>query len=1028
MSVHRLGPYSLLRRAGHGATGVVWEAVDAVGRQVAVKLVHAHGHADDVRRELLTHASLRHPQLVELLDAGEVPPEGLDDTPGGTPFLVTEWATGTLRDGITSADLVEVLDDILAGLAYLHARGLVHGDLKPSNVLRIEGGDRLKRWVLADFGIAHAAGTEALGGTLRYLAPEAFGARARPGPAADLYAAGVIGWMLATGHSPHQTTERSDWARVHRQGVLPPFDPVVPVPEGLASWLGRLLAPSPDARVAHAADARHELRSLASPSGAAAVLPEADDETLFTAPQASLAVPMPPPSRTTEPSATHPRPRPFPRPEEITSHRGKARARTSALAPLRSPDFVGRDHELQILWAELERADAEARVVHVHGPGGIGATALVDAFATRAAELGAAVRVDDLTDGGGLGAGLARALHVHPLDEAELDDRLAHLLPRRSRAERAGLRREIQGEGHASDGAWQAVLAALARGRRLLWILDDAAHQPHDAARMQAMAPQGVLRVLVRPGAEIGPPSRRLDLAPLGPQSTADLVESLLPVGPGTVVSLVQRAQGHPATATALALAAIGPAGEVDRTTVERASLASAADATLSRARATARAAGADPAHLLHAAALYDPTIPSFLCVWGAPPSALARLEREGLARRRGEALWLHPLLVDASRSSLSSDDHRRILSRLGEDAPAATRAWHQHRSHAPEPAAATWLTHAQGLANRGRVHAQLAALDEAERSLRVLGPDAPGWSTLWQLRAHGLALRGDRDGSEAAAQRALATACTPTDQVQARRRLAVARSRLRDLDGATELLREALTFPAPDELLALAAIDLGSIRTRQGSAEEARSLLEALNPSQLAPQVRASYAVLHKQIDRHTVGFSQQTLARLDVALSDDLDHPLWRGILLSERGDVLQELGSLDAASDSFTAGERQLEQAGAEVFSIAAGCNRCQALCLAGRASEAAPALASLVQRARATPAGGTLQIALSVRALTHGLLGALHDARGDLAEVRTLIEATAPDRDIDRTLLRLRELVPTLAPDVDNVRQSWSADAS
>jgi serine/threonine-protein kinase len=167
---------------------IVYAAVDTeMGRRVALKVLAAHLAGDPAfrkrfLREARIAASLSHPNLVRVYDI---------DVHDGQPCIVMELLEGgTLEGGrLTAAEGAQVAD----GLAYAHARGVVHRDLKPGNLLRTSEGT-VK---IADFGIARAVeetrvtqiGTVL--GTLRYLAPEQAEGR-DAGPEADVFSLGVV--------------------------------------------------------------------------------------------------------------------------------------------------------------------------------------------------------------------------------------------------------------------------------------------------------------------------------------------------------------------------------------------------------------------------------------------------------------------------------------------------------------------------------------------------------------------------------------------------------------------------------------------------------------------------------------------------------------------------------------------------------------------------------------------------------------------------------------------------------------------
>jgi tRNA A-37 threonylcarbamoyl transferase component Bud32 len=195
--------FRLLREIGRGATATVYLARDeALDLPVALKILHPQladaRRSDALRRffaEARLAAAIRHPGAVAIYDVDEA-----------AHALAMEWiAGGTLRTrlrenagGLPAAELTATARGLLATLAYLHGRGIVHGDLKPSNLLLRAPGEV----VIADFGAAEligAAPTNAdAGGTPLYLAPEQF--RGAPtSPATDLYAAGAVLFEMTLG-------------------------------------------------------------------------------------------------------------------------------------------------------------------------------------------------------------------------------------------------------------------------------------------------------------------------------------------------------------------------------------------------------------------------------------------------------------------------------------------------------------------------------------------------------------------------------------------------------------------------------------------------------------------------------------------------------------------------------------------------------------------------------------------------------------------------------------------------------------
>ncbi|HEX4403956.1 MAG TPA: serine/threonine-protein kinase [Polyangia bacterium] len=193
--------FRLRRELGRGATAVVYLATDqTLGVDVALKVLHPQlasaAHADARRRffaEGRIVAALRHPGVVAIYDVDE----------RARVLAMEHVSGGTLRARLASTpmstkELAATAASLLDTLAYVHARGIAHGDLKPSNLLVRAPGDV----VLADFGAAELRDGAPTGdgpaGTPQYLSPERLRG-ARPTPASDLYAAGALLWEAAAG-------------------------------------------------------------------------------------------------------------------------------------------------------------------------------------------------------------------------------------------------------------------------------------------------------------------------------------------------------------------------------------------------------------------------------------------------------------------------------------------------------------------------------------------------------------------------------------------------------------------------------------------------------------------------------------------------------------------------------------------------------------------------------------------------------------------------------------------------------------
>ena len=221
---------------GRGALADVWAGIDeAHGRPVAIKMFRPGAQAVDEHRfarEVRTLTGLSHPQLISLYDAG--------NADGRAYLVMRQVCGGTLGTKIRTcgslpaAAVRRIGGQMASALAYVHARGIVHRDVKPANILLDTSGAA----VLADFGIARLTGgtqltsTGVTVGTAAYLSPEQVRGR-EVGPAADVYALGLVLLEALTGRReyPGEAIEAAV-ARLHR-GPAVPRD----LPYGLSSLL-----------------------------------------------------------------------------------------------------------------------------------------------------------------------------------------------------------------------------------------------------------------------------------------------------------------------------------------------------------------------------------------------------------------------------------------------------------------------------------------------------------------------------------------------------------------------------------------------------------------------------------------------------------------------------------------------------------------------------------------------------------------------------------------------------------------------
>lgn len=255
------GRYRLHRQIGRGALGEVYSGVDLTdGVPVAIKLLRPELASDDelaarLVEEARAAARVHHRNVVEMLDAGE---------DQGRPWLVMELLPGwTLADELRRGPLdvesaLVLARAVLAGLAGIHAAGIVHRDIKPHNIL----GDPSGTWKVGDFGIAKSAWSTSdvtshgvVLGTLAYLAPERLDGL--PATAeSDLWSFGVLLYESIAGRRPFPSDSLAALARAVRDAVPLELDVVAPAtPPQLAALVERCLDPDPAGRPSSAIEA-----------------------------------------------------------------------------------------------------------------------------------------------------------------------------------------------------------------------------------------------------------------------------------------------------------------------------------------------------------------------------------------------------------------------------------------------------------------------------------------------------------------------------------------------------------------------------------------------------------------------------------------------------------------------------------------------------------------------------------------------------------------------------------------------------
>ncbi|MEO1272299.1 MAG: serine/threonine-protein kinase, partial [Myxococcota bacterium] len=278
-----LGPFDLQSPIGKGGMGEVWRGFHRV-QQVPVAIKVMTGARARHRRyreaflnEVRAVATLNHPGVVMIFDYGTVTSEAEERSSrrlvARSPYLVMELASrGSLdqiRGIIPWSDLKRFLISLLDALAHAHARGVIHRDLKPGNVLVCADSDLRPGLKLTDFGLAHAQDetgpgvTQERAGTPRYMAPELFEGNWRDyGPWTDLYALGCMAYEMCANRPMFDGQDFQSLKRQHLYEPPPALKARQPVPDEFESWLSRLVQKKPQDRFQYAADAAWALMRM----------------------------------------------------------------------------------------------------------------------------------------------------------------------------------------------------------------------------------------------------------------------------------------------------------------------------------------------------------------------------------------------------------------------------------------------------------------------------------------------------------------------------------------------------------------------------------------------------------------------------------------------------------------------------------------------------------------------------------------------------------------------------------------------
>lgn len=269
--------FQIERELGGAGMSRVFVATErALQRRVVIKVLPpelaAGVNVERFRREIQLAAQLQHPHIVPLLSAGD--DRGL--LWFSMPYIEGESLRGTLtrQERLSARDVVRILHDVVDALAYAHARGVVHRDIKPDNILT-SGMHAL----VTDFGVAKAlsAASPVPGGTTTgmaigtpaYMAPEQLAADPAADHRVDLYAVGLLAYELLTGKGPFAgTSPQATLAAQLTQMPEPPHRTFSDIPESLSTLIMHCLEKDAGKRPATATALLAELEALPPMSGA----------------------------------------------------------------------------------------------------------------------------------------------------------------------------------------------------------------------------------------------------------------------------------------------------------------------------------------------------------------------------------------------------------------------------------------------------------------------------------------------------------------------------------------------------------------------------------------------------------------------------------------------------------------------------------------------------------------------------------------------------------------------------------------
>jgi serine/threonine-protein kinase len=269
------GRYRLDEVLTTGGMGIVFKATQlSVNRKIAVKILRPtlSKQSDLVRRfshEIEVVASLRHPNIVSMIDAGR--------DAGGLTYLAMEFFEGmTFREALKLGELslpeiTDVLVQTCEALMEAHGVGIIHRDLKFDNIMLARHRDGRLHVKILDFGVAklvsrdiHLTRSGQVPGTPGIIAPELIDEKP-PTPRSDLYSLGVLLYTALRGEAPFTANNDLELMRAHKFDEVPPLEGMLSstVPPDLLELMGRLLEKQPEDRPEDARVVRDRLVAIA---------------------------------------------------------------------------------------------------------------------------------------------------------------------------------------------------------------------------------------------------------------------------------------------------------------------------------------------------------------------------------------------------------------------------------------------------------------------------------------------------------------------------------------------------------------------------------------------------------------------------------------------------------------------------------------------------------------------------------------------------------------------------------------------